>query len=179
MPYTLLFYFYEIPHISKSPLSPFTLPQIQTHVRSTVPVHQPFNYKFPEFNFTTNTKLSTHTATSPQLLKINRCWVELNLKYWRWLNSILEIFSPIKTNVKIVIRELQTSRYHKIKSVVSYLVMLGSLLLLIASKRSVKSFQITYLIGLEMNYSAQILMMSATKVEFFLVREQQQPVVLN
>ena len=81
--------------------------------------------------------------------------------------------------MKIVIRELQTSRYHKIKSVVSYLVMLGSLLLLIASKRSVKSFQITYLIGLEMNYSAQILMMSATKVEFFLVREQQQPVVLN
>ena len=73
--------------------------------------------------------------------------------------------------MKIVIRELQTSRYHKIKSVVSYLVMLGSLLLLIASKRSVKSFQITYLIGLEMNYSAQILMMSATKVEFFLVRE--------
>lgn len=30
-----------------------------------------------------------------------------------------------------------------------------------------------------MNYSAQILMMSATKVEFFLESEEQQPVVLN
>ena len=112
----------------KSP-PPHTLPQIQTHVRSAVfpvTVQQPFNYKFPEFNFTTNTKLYTH-SNIPQLLKINRCWVEPYLKYWRWLNSILEIFSPIKTNVKIVIRELQTSRYHKIKSVWSYLVMLGSL----------------------------------------------------
>ena len=149
----------------KSP-PPHTLPKIQTHVRSPVfpvPVQQPFNYKFPEFNFTTNTKLYTH-SNIPQLLKINRCWVEPYLKYWRWLNSILEIFSPIKTNVKIVIRELQTSRYHKIKSVWSYLVMLGSLTSY-CLKMIRKVISNNVLDWIQVNHEAQVMMMSGLKDE--------------
>ena len=76
--------------------------------------------------------------------------------------------------MKIVIRELQTSRYHKIKSVWSYLVMLGSLTSY-CLKMIRKVISNNVLDWIQVNYEAQVMMMSGLKVE----KERQQPVVLN
>ena len=76
--------------------------------------------------------------------------------------------------MKIVIRELQTSRYHKIKSVVSYLVMLGSLTSY-CLKMIRKVISNNVLDWIQVNYEAQVMMMSGLKVE----KGRQQPVVLN